>query len=588
MPPPLLPNPSPAVWTTGIVFSSIGAGMQCLVGASRLVAAIANDHTIPFLQPFAPKMDEEPNRALYLVCVLASLPCLAGNLDYITPIMTMFFLLMYASVNLSCFVLSILQSPGFRPRWKYYHWSTALAGFTMCITLMLVISWRVAISSTILALALLFSIKYQNATRDWGDTLVGFRFQLARDMLLSLSYKEVHPKNWRPQLLVFCKIDKSGNPTVPDLVALAGQMKMGRGLLMCVGLLDGDIVEDARRAAEAQRVLGMHLSDENIEGFCKVSISQDVTESAVTVMHHAGIGSLQPNTVLFAWPEDWSKNKDKGSRFVSMLRGAVSARKAVMVLKGAKELPTSVNPTESNETIDIWWVAHDGGLLLLVPYLLKLHPVWKRCSLRLFSVIVNPNDKPSQVERDVREYLDQVRIEASVRAIDMSDVQFNKEFYQEHVGARARQEMLSNMGVRAVTLDTVSGFHDLPPGMGEELEELEDEAPSTKNRKRFPSGGAPSPSGNGGRNGGDSGAGAPGGGERGQKELDKHRLMTAVLLNKNIGEYSARARLVVTNLPLVRDMHPSEVLQYVEAVGDGIAPLVMIRGTGVEVVTQYG
>lgn len=87
LPPYLLPLP-------GIVFSSLGAAMQCLVGASRLVAAIANDHTIPLLRPFAPKPDEEPSKALYLVWVLASLPCLAGNLDYITPVMTMFFLLM--------------------------------------------------------------------------------------------------------------------------------------------------------------------------------------------------------------------------------------------------------------------------------------------------------------------------------------------------------------------------------------------------------------------------------------------------------------------------------------------------------------
>ncbi|CAN0498194.1 unnamed protein product, partial [Scytosiphon promiscuus] len=46
-----------------------------------------------------------------------------------------------------------------------------------------------------------------------------------------------------PQLLVFCKIDAYGNPTVPGLLSLAGQMKMGRGLLMAVGLLEGDMVE---------------------------------------------------------------------------------------------------------------------------------------------------------------------------------------------------------------------------------------------------------------------------------------------------------------------------------------------------------
>lgn len=50
----------------------------------------------------------------------------------------------YACVNLSCFVLSILQSPGFRPRWKHYNWFTALSGFTLCLAIMLVVSWKVS------------------------------------------------------------------------------------------------------------------------------------------------------------------------------------------------------------------------------------------------------------------------------------------------------------------------------------------------------------------------------------------------------------------------------------------------------------
>ncbi|CAN0122774.1 unnamed protein product [Ascophyllum nodosum] len=566
--------------SVGIIFSSLGAAMQCLVGASRLVAAIANDHTIPLLRPFAPKPDEEPSKAVYLVWFLGSLPCLAGNLDYITPVMTMFFLLMYACVNLSCFVLSILQSPGFRPRWKHYNWFTALSGFTLCLAIMLVVSWKAAVSSIFLACGLLFYIKYQNATRDWGDTLVGFRFQLARDMLLSLSYKDVHPKNWRPQLLVFCKIDAYGNPTVPGLLSLAGQMKMGRGLLMVVGLLEGDMVEEATKGTEAQRVLGMHLTDERIEGFCKVSVCENVTESAVTIMHHAGIGSLQPNTVLFAWPDDWSKNYEKGERFVSMLRGAVNARKAVMVLKGDKKLPTLVNPATAGQTIDIWWVAKDGGLLLLVPYLLKLHKLWKsRCSLRLFSVVVDPKDKPEQqVEVDVREYLDQVRIEASVKAVDMSDVKFNREVYRQHVDQSQEHQARSNMGVRAMTLDSV-GRNNLPEVvLGDEREELETESGFGTRDNGSVGWGPASPGGNGGAVVGNGG----------RRQLDKQRLMTAVLLNRNIMEYSSGARLVVTNLPLVADMHASEVLQYVDAVGASIAPLLMIRGSGVEVVTQYG
>ena len=36
--------------------------------------------------------------------------------------------------------------------------------------------------------------------------------------------------------------------------------------------------------------------------------------------------------------------------------------------------------------IDVWWVVHDGGLLMLLPFLLKQHKVWKHCTLRIFTV----------------------------------------------------------------------------------------------------------------------------------------------------------------------------------------------------------
>jgi hypothetical protein len=44
---------------------------------------------------------------------------------------------------------------------------------------------------------------------------------------------------------------------------------------------------------------------------------------------------LQPNSILLAWPDDWSKNSESGAAFVSIVKGAVQARKAVMVHKTA-------------------------------------------------------------------------------------------------------------------------------------------------------------------------------------------------------------------------------------------------------------
>ena len=86
------------------------------------------------------------------------------------------------------------------------------------------------------------------------------------------------------------------HPSNPSIYII-GQSLLFSVTFICTENNDNQKQQDAVKGAEAQRVLGMHLTDERIEGFCKVSVCENVTESAVTVMHHAGIGSLQPNTV---------------------------------------------------------------------------------------------------------------------------------------------------------------------------------------------------------------------------------------------------------------------------------------------------
>lgn len=36
-------------------------------------------------------------------------------------------------------------------------------------------------------------------------------------------------------------------------------------------------------------------------------------------------------------------------------------------------------------TIDVWWLFDDGGLTILIPYLLSIHRYWKDCKLRIFT-----------------------------------------------------------------------------------------------------------------------------------------------------------------------------------------------------------
>jgi solute carrier family 12 (sodium/potassium/chloride transporter), member 2 len=37
-------------------------------------------------------------------------------------------------------------------------------------------------------------------------------------------------------------------------------------------------------------------------------------------------------------------------------------------------------------TIDVWWLFDDGGLTILLPYIISMRPQWANCKLRIFAL----------------------------------------------------------------------------------------------------------------------------------------------------------------------------------------------------------
>jgi len=68
--------------------------------------------------------------------------------------------------------------------------------------------------------------------------------------------------------------------------------------------------------------------------------------------------------------------------------------------------------------IDVWWVVHDGGMLVLLPFLLKQHRTWKNCRLRIFTV-AQPEDNSIQIKHDLKKFVYDLRIDAEVDVVEM-------------------------------------------------------------------------------------------------------------------------------------------------------------------------
>ncbi|XP_075975973.1 solute carrier family 12 member kcc isoform X2 [Anticarsia gemmatalis] len=463
--------PNQWVILIGSFLSTLGAGLQSLTGAPRLLQAIAKDEIIPFLAPFAVSSSKgEPTRALLLTMVICQCGILLGNVDILAPLLSMFFLMCYGFVNLACALQTLLKTPNWRPRFKYYHWSLSLAGLVLCISIMFMTSWFYALIAMGLAGVVYKYIEYRGAEKEWGDGLRGLALSAARYSLLRLEEGPPHTKNWRPQVLVLAKLNNELMPTYRKMLAFASQLKAGKGLTVCVSVLGGDFPRRAGDASMAKQNLRKCMDEEKVKGFVDVLVSPDVAEGLSHLVQTTGLGGLKPNTVIVGWPYGWRAAEAAGTRwqhFLHTVRAVAAARMAMLVPKGINFFPDSTEKVSGN--IDIWWIVHDGGMLMLLPFLLKQHRTWKNCKMRIFTV-AQMEDNSIQMKKDLKMFLYQLRLEAEVEVVEMTDSDISAYTYERTLMMEQRNQMLRELRLnKKETMGMMQNFVDYRENAEEKL-----------------------------------------------------------------------------------------------------------------------
>ncbi|XP_065048877.1 cation-chloride cotransporter 1-like [Musa acuminata AAA Group] len=542
--------PLPAIIYLGIVLSTLGAALQTLTGAPRLLAAIANDDILPVLNYFKVTEGGEPHLATLFTAFICIVCVVIGNLDLITPTITMFFLLCYAGVNLSCFLLDLLDAPSWRPRWNFHHWMLSLLGALICIVIMFLISWSFTVVSLALASLIYYYVSIKGKAGDWGDGFKSAYFQLALRSLRSLGANQVHPKNWYPIPLIFCrpwgKLPENV-PCHPKLADFANCMKKkGRGMSIFVSIIDGDYHELAEDAKTACRQLSTYIDYKRCEGVAEIVVAPTMSDGFRGIVQTMGLGNLKPNIVVMRYPEIWRRENltQIPSTFVSIINDCIIANKAVVIVKGLDEWPGEYQ--RQFGTIDLYWIVRDGGLMLLLSQLLLTKESFESCKIQVFC-IAEEDTEAEELKADVKKFLYDLRMQAEVIVITMKS-------WESHIDTGVQQQD-----------DSVEAFTGAQRRIASYLADMKETArkegmPLMADGKQV---------------------------VVNEQQVDKF-LYTTLKLNSTILRYSRMAAVVLVSLPPPPLNHPAYFyMEYMDLLVENVPRMLIVRGYRRDVLTLF-
>ncbi|XP_030195229.1 solute carrier family 12 member 5 isoform X3 [Gadus morhua] len=440
--------PSPWVIVIGSFFSTCGAGLQSLTGAPRLMQAIAKDGLVPILRIFGhAKANGEPTWSLLLTACICEIGILIASLDLVAPILSMFFLMCYMFVNLACALQTLLRTPNWRPRFKFYHWALSFLGMSLCLTLMFLCSWYYAIVAMVIAGSIYKYIEFSGAEKEWGDGIRGLSLSAARYALMRLEEGPPHTKNWRPQLLVLVSMDGEQNVEQPRLLSLTNQLKAGKGLTIVGTALEGTYLLNHEQAQRAEQALHKLMETEKVKGFCLATVSSNLRDATSHLIQSSGLGGLKHNAVLVSWPRNWKQADERQTwrNFVELVRETTAASLALLVPKNIAAFPSN-GERFSEGHIDVWWIVHDGGMLMLLPFLLRQHKVWRKCKMRIFTV-AQLDDNSIQMKKDLTTFLYHLRIDAMVEVVEMHDSDISAYTYEKTLVMEQRSQILKQINL---------------------------------------------------------------------------------------------------------------------------------------------
>ncbi|XP_057270416.1 solute carrier family 12 member 3 isoform X2 [Pezoporus wallicus] len=390
--------------TAGIFGATLSSALACLVSAPKVFQCLCRDQLYPLIGFFGKGYgrNSEPIRGYMLTYVIAVGFILIAELNAIAPIISNFFLCSYALINFSCFHASITNSPGWRPSFQYYSKWAALFGAAISVVIMFLLTWWAALIAFGIVIFLLGYVLYKKPDVNWGSSMQASSYNMALNYSVGLSEVDEHIKNYRPQCLVL-----TGPPSFrPALVDFVGTFTKNLSLMLCGNVL---IAPQKQKMPDSRLIADGHtkwLMKRKIKAFYTDVVAENLRSGVQMLIQAAGLGKMRPNILVLGYKRNWRTASPQSLEdYVGILHDAFDFKYGVCLMRMKEGLNVSrvlqahMDPTtlayeqqastifqskQGKKTIDIYWLFDDGGLTLLIPYLMGRKKRWGKCKIRVF------------------------------------------------------------------------------------------------------------------------------------------------------------------------------------------------------------
>ena len=367
----------------GLAAATISSALGSIMVAPRTLQAIARDEIFP-----TPKINnwlssgkgdnDEPFNASLVTILIAAVFILAGALDGVAQIISMFFMVSYGTLSLISFLNHFAADPAYRPTFKS-RWYFSLFGAVASFGLMFFMNPAVAFSALVLIVGLYFLVSYYN--KDKGSMAVIFQgvlFQLVRETHVFLQNADKEQiQSWRPSAVAISEATFHRLDAFNMMRWIAHRYGFGTYIHFIKGYLSKETNKIAKETKE-ELIKMAEMTHSNV--IVDTMVSPSFTSTVAQVIQLPGIAGTENNLLLFEFPKsDVSQISDLIDNF--KLINAVDFDTII--------LGSSDRSFGFRKKIHIWITKKDfdnASLMILLAYIIMGHKDWRGSTISIFAV----------------------------------------------------------------------------------------------------------------------------------------------------------------------------------------------------------